>query len=30
MVIKVLPGEQRFKKKVIYTEVINGANYITE
>ena len=30
MVIKVLPGEQRFKKNVIYTEVINGANYITE
>ena len=30
MVIKVLPGEQRFKKNVVYTEVINGANYITE
>ena len=30
MVIKVLPGEQRFRKNVIYTEVINGANYITE
>ena len=30
MVIKVLPGAQRFKKNVIYTEVINGANYITE
>ena len=30
MVIKVLPGEQRFSKKVVYTEVINGANYITE
>lgn len=30
MVIKVLPNEQRFKKNVVYTEVINGANYITE
>ena len=30
MVIKVLPGAQRFKKHVVYTEVINGANYITE
>ena len=30
MVIKVLPGAQRFKKNVVYTEVINGANYITE
>ena len=30
MVIKVIPGEQRFKKNVVYTEVINGANYITE
>lgn len=30
MVIKVLPGEQRFKKHVVYTEVIKGANYITE
>ena len=30
MVIKVLPGSQRFKKNVVYTEVINGANYITE
>ena len=30
MVIKVIPGAQRFKKNVIYTEVINGANYITE
>ena len=29
MVIKVLPGAQRFKKNVIYTEVINGKNYIT-
>ena len=30
MVIKVLPGMARFKKNVVYTEVINGANYITE
>ena len=30
MVIKVLPGEQRYKKNVVYTEVINGANYITD
>ena len=30
MVIKVLPNAQRFKKNVVYTEVINGANYITE
>ena len=30
MVIKVLPGAQRFRKNVVYTEVINGANYITE
>ncbi len=30
MVIKVLPGADRFKKNVVYTEVINGANYITE
>ena len=29
MVVKVLPGAQRFKKNVIYTEVINGQNYIT-
>ena len=29
MVIKVLPGAQRFRKNVIYTEVINGENYIT-
>ena len=29
MVIKVLPGEQRFRKNVVYTEVINGENYIT-
>lgn len=30
MVIKVLPGEQRFRKNVVYTEVINGENFITE
>ena len=30
MVIKILPGAQRFKKNVVYTEVIHGANYITE
>ena len=30
MVIKVLPGSQRFKKNIVYTEVISGANYITE
>jgi hypothetical protein len=30
MVIKVLPNMTRFKKNVVYTEVINGANYITE
>ena len=29
MVVKVLPGEQRFRKNVIYTEVIHGENYIT-
>lgn len=29
MVVKVLPGAQRFRKNVIYTEVINGQNYIT-
>lgn len=30
MVIKVLPNDQRFKKNVVYTEVINGENFITE
>lgn len=30
MVTKVIPGAARFKKNVVYTEVINGANYITE
>jgi len=29
-VIKVLPGKDSFKKNVVYTEVIHGANYITE
>ena len=30
MVIKVLPNSNSFKKQVIYTEVIHGANYITQ
>lgn len=30
MIIKVQPNENNFKKNVVYTEVINGANYITE
>ena len=30
MIIKVLPNSQRFKKNIVYTEVINGKNYITE
>lgn len=30
MVVKVLPNSNGFKKNVIYTEVIHGANYITE
>ena len=30
MVIKVLPTTRGFKKNVIYTEVIHGANYITD
>lgn len=30
MVIKVLPKDGTFSKKLIYTEVIHGANYITE
>ena len=29
-VIKVLPQENQFKKHLVYTEVIHGANYITE
>ena len=30
MVIKVLPEENSYRKHVVYTEVIHGANYITE
>ena len=30
MVIKVIPNVGSFKKDVVYTEVIHGANYITE
>lgn len=30
MVIKVIPNIDSYKKKVVYTEVIHGANYITE
>lgn len=30
MITKVIPNENIFKKNVIYTEVIHGANYITE
>lgn len=30
MVIKVLPTQNGFKKNVVYTEVIHGANYITQ
>ena len=30
MVIKILPNDQRYRKNVVYTEVINGANYITD
>lgn len=30
MVIKVIPNPNGFKKDVVYTEVIHGANYITE
>ena len=30
MVIKVIPNATGFKKNVVYTEIINGANYITE
>ena len=29
MVCKVLPGEQRYKKNIVYTEIIHGENYIT-
>ena len=30
MVFKVLPNPEGFRKNVVYTEVIHGANYITE
>lgn len=30
MVVKVLPSATGYKKNVVYTEVIHGANYITE
>ena len=30
MVAKVLPNQTSFKKNIIYTEVIHGANYITD
>ena len=30
MVAKVLPQSSGFKKNIIYTEIIHGANYITE
>lgn len=30
MVVKVIPNENIFRKNVVYTEVIHGANYITE
>lgn len=30
MVVKVIPTSNGFKKNVVYTEVIHGANYITE
>lgn len=30
MVIKVIPNLNGFRKKVVYTEVIHGANYITD
>lgn len=29
-VIKVIPGQDNFKKNIVYTEIIHGANYITE
>lgn len=29
MVIKVLPETQRFKKNVVYTEIIHGENYFS-
>lgn len=30
MVFKVFPNKDYFKKNLIYTEVIHGANYISE
>ena len=30
MVIKVIPNDNGFRKNIVYTEVIHGANYITE
>ena len=30
MVAKVYPSTNNFKKNIVYTEVIHGANYITE
>jgi hypothetical protein len=30
MVAKVLPNVNGFRKNIVYTEVIHGANYITE
>lgn len=30
MVAKVLPNQTSFKKNIVYTEVIHGANYITD
>ena len=30
MIIKVIIGQESFRKNVVYTEVIHGANYITE
>lgn len=30
MIAKVIPQPERFQKNIVYTEVIHGANYITE
>lgn len=30
MVAKVIPGKESFRKNIVYTEIIHGANYITE
>lgn len=30
MVIKVIPEQDKFRKQLVYTEVIHGANYITD